>query len=176
MHLRLHKIRSVRRLSRRASIRRFRRNERGIQLVELAIVMPIFVLLFAATAEFGRYFYEYTTLAKGARIGARYLVNAKLSSFEDDNAKNLIVYGNTAGTGSPILPGLTTGQITIVKRNALGAPQTVGVPQTVTVEITGFEHQPLFDLGALLKNPDFSMKINVKPSITMRYMLNTPLG
>ena len=43
----------------------FRRDERGIQLVELAITLPILILLFAAVAEFGRYYQAYTTLAKG---------------------------------------------------------------------------------------------------------------
>ena len=33
----------------------FKRDERGVQLVELAIVLPVLVLLFAAAAEFGRY-------------------------------------------------------------------------------------------------------------------------
>ena len=37
---------------------RFRRDEQGVQLVELAIVIPIMLLLFAGIAEFGRYFYE----------------------------------------------------------------------------------------------------------------------
>ena len=49
----------------------FLRGERGTQLVELAIVLPLFVLMFAAIAEFGRFFYTYTTLAKATRVGAR---------------------------------------------------------------------------------------------------------
>ena len=51
---RIRKIRLLRRFRRRlASIGH---NERGVQLVELAIVLPLFMILFAATAEFGRYF------------------------------------------------------------------------------------------------------------------------
>ena len=176
MHLRLRRIRLLRRATRRASVSRLSRNERGIQLAELAIVIPIFALLFAATAEFGRYFYEYTTLAKGARVGARHLVNAKVDPDEDLCAKNLVVYGNCGGTGNPILPGLDRNNITITRRNSLGAVITEGVPATVTVEITDFEHVSLFNLGGLLKNDDFSLNIDVKPSITMRYMLSTPLS
>src|SRR5829696_913891 len=96
---RLKKIRLLRRFRRRLA--GIARNERGVQLVELAIVLPIFMILFAATAEFGRYFYEYTTLAKAARVGARYLVTAKVDCDEASTARNLIVYGNKAGTGSP---------------------------------------------------------------------------
>ena len=101
MHSRLRKIRTLRRLRRLLRIDRLGRDERGIQLVELAIVVPIFVILFAATAEFGRYFYEYTTLAKASRAGARYLATAAVKSAEDTTAKNIVVYGNPAGTGSP---------------------------------------------------------------------------
>src|SRR5438132_4862317 len=105
MHPRVTKIRRLRSLFR---LSRFRRDERGIQLVELAIVLPIFILLFGAVGEFSRYFYEYTTLAKATRVGARYLATAAVKSSEDVNAKNIIVYGNATGTGTPILTGLTT--------------------------------------------------------------------
>jgi Flp pilus assembly protein TadG len=68
MHIRLRKIRFLRRINRRAGITRLARNERGVQLAELAIVLPLLVIMFAATAEFGRYFYAYTTLAKASRM------------------------------------------------------------------------------------------------------------
>ena len=48
-----------------------RRNDAGAQLVELAIVLPVLLMLFGAAAEFGRYYYEYTTLAKASRSAAR---------------------------------------------------------------------------------------------------------
>jgi Flp pilus assembly protein TadG len=166
MHPRVTKIRRLRRLFR---LSRFRRDDRGIQLVELAIVLPIFILLFGATAEFGRYFYEYTTLAKSARVGARYLATAAVNSTEDTNAKNIVVYGNSAGTGNPILSGLSTTNVTITRSG--GVPI---LPQTVTVQITGFKHQPIFDLGAITNSSALSMNIDVKPSVTMRYLLTQP--
>src|SRR5882672_12678475 len=134
MHSRLRKIRALRRLRRLLSLGRLSRDERGIQLVELAIVVPIFVILFAATAEFGRYFYEYTTLGKASRAAARYLATAAVNSAEDNNAKNIVVYGNAAGTGSPILDGLTTANVVITRQG--GVPV---LPQTVNVGITGLK-------------------------------------
>ena len=166
MHPRVTKIRRLRKLFR---LSRFRSDERGVQLVELAIVLPIFILLFGATAEFGRYFYEYTTLAKSARVGARYLATAAVNSTEDTNAKNIVVYGNSAGTGNPILSGLSTTNVTITRSG--GVPV---LPQTVTVQITGFKHQPIFDLGAITNMSTLSMNIDVKPSVTMRYLLTQP--
>ena len=175
MHTRIRKIRFMRRSNRKAFIAGFKRDERGIALAELAIVLPVFVLLFTATAEFARYFYTYSTLAKAERVAARYLATAKVSALEDGKARNLVVYGNTAGTGTPLLPNLKPENVIITKKSASGAVQTTGVPQTVTVEITGFAHQPLFDLGALLNKTEYSMSIGVKPSVTMRYMLTTPV-
>jgi Flp pilus assembly protein TadG len=172
MHHRLKKIRSLRRTRRMHWLSRFRRDDRGVQLVELAIVLPILLLLFAAVAEFGRYFYEYTTVAKGARVGARYLASKSVMSTQADwktNAKNLVVYGNTAGSGTPILTGLTTANVDV---QYVGG--TTGVPDLVKVSIINYQHQSVFDLGKMLKNPSLTLNVDVKPSVTMRYMLTTP--
>ncbi len=175
MHSRLRKYRFVRRLRRRSEIRRLGRNERGVQLAELAIVLPVLLILFGATAEFGRYFYEYTTLAKAARIGTRYLITANVTTAENDNAKKLVVFGNTAGTGAPLIEGLTVNHVVVTARNSEDQVVTEGVPKTITVEISGFKHKSLFDLGGLIKKDKFSLNLDVKPSVTMRYLLTTPL-
>src|SRR5690348_9879288 len=123
MCARIRKIRLMRRLRRR--LNNIVRNDAGVQLLELAIVLPIFVILFAATAEFGRYFYEYTTLAKAARVGARYLVTAKVDCPQGTAAKNLVVFGTTDGTGSPILSGLSVNNVSITPNDLAcsGTPQ-----------------------------------------------------
>ena len=150
---------------------RFRRDEQGVQLVELAIVLPIMLLLFAGIAEFGRYFYEYSTLAKGARVGARYLASKSITSGTDweGPAKNLIVYGNVGGTGDPILPGFSPNNIDI---QYAGGP--AGLPDTVTVSIVNYPHESLFDLGGFLNSDSLSLNVDVKPSVTMRFLLTQP--
>ena len=177
MHVRLRKIRLLRSWKRRY-LARFARNERGVQLAELAIVLPLLALMFGATAEFGRYFHEYTTLSKASRIGARYLATACVKPGEDLKAKNLVVYGNAAGTGSPVLAGLDVSNITITRKDGDIPPAvcclTSGVPQTVSVDVTNFKFQPLFNLGGLMNNNGLSLNIDVKPSVTMRYLLTTP--
>ena len=153
-------------------LNRFRRDDQGVQLVELAIVLPILILLFGAVAEFGRYFYEYTTVAKGARTGARYLVSKSATSNANNweaNAKNIVVYGNTAGTGDPILPGLSVANVDVQYQGG-----TAGIPDTIKVSIINYQHEPLFDIGALLKSETLSMEVDVKPSVTMRYLLTQP--
>lgn len=172
MHHRIRKIRHLRRSRRLSWLNRFRRDEQGVQLLELAIVLPIMLLLFAGLAEFGRYFYEYTTLAKGARIGARYLASKSVTSTTTDwkaNAKNMVVFGNTAGTGDPILPGMSVANVDV---QYLGG--TTGVPERIKVSIVDYQHESLFDLGGFLRNPDLSLNVDVKPSVTMRYLLTQP--
>ena len=144
-------------------LRRLRACEAGTQLAELAIVLPLLLVLFGATAEFGRFFYTYNTLAKSTRAGARYLTASNLAS--DDNAKSLVVYGTTGDGGTPLLSGLSTGNVSITREG------TPGYPVTVTVEISGYKYQPIFDLGKLMGN-DFSLSVDVKPSTTMRYVNN----
>jgi len=150
-------------------LQRFRRDESGIQLVEVAIVVPILLILFGATAEFGRFFYEYTTLTKAARGATRYLSVNPVGTAEDTAAKNILVFGNPAGTGTPILPGLATSNVEIVREG--GVPL---LPQRVTVNIVNYKHDPIFDLGALTKSAELSLNIDVKPSVTMRYLLTQP--
>jgi Flp pilus assembly protein TadG len=145
-------------------LRRFARSENGLQLAELAIALPVFLLLFGATAEFGRFFYQYSTLAKATRVGARYLITSPSDGSDDTSAKNLVIYGNTSGSGSAVLRGMTTANVYIT-RTTLGADA-----KTVTVRITGFKYQPLFDLGKMIKQPALSLKVDVKPSVTMRHL------
>jgi Flp pilus assembly protein TadG len=150
-------------------LRRLARDESGTQLVELSLVLVLMLTLFGAVAEFGRYFYEYQTLAKASRVGARYLATAPVNAAEDTIAKNLVIYGNTSGTGTPILSGLSATQVVITR--AGGVPV---LPQTVTVKIIGYQHQTIFDLGKLTNSPSLSLNIDVKPSVTMRYLLTQP--
>jgi Flp pilus assembly protein TadG len=147
----------------------FRRDDRGLQLVELAIALPVLILLFAAVAEFGRYFQAYTTLAKGSRVAVRYLATARANGLDDDDAKRLVVYGNVAGTGSPIVNGLTVENVDITRHTEAGA-LTTGFPATVTVKIQDFQHTPFFDLGSLMRS-SLSLNVDVKPSVTMRYLM-----
>ena len=169
MHARIRRIRNRRRYSRFLQLHRFTRDEKGLQLVEAAIVIPIFLLMFAATAEFGRFFYEYTTLAKSARGASRYLSTHLLTEDEITATKNLVVYGSTTATGTPLLPGLDPTHVDIIQSGGSGV-----VPDTITIEVNGYTYQPIFDLGALTKSETLSLNIDVSPSVSMRYLLDQP--
>lgn len=158
---------------------RGRRNERGVQLVEVAIIMPLLLLLFATTAEFGRMFHTYTTLAKGTRVAARYLTTVPLNTIANrtlhgTNAKNLVVYGTTTPgvNAQPIVSGLTTSKVVITQSGGV----VTAIPEFVKVEIRGMTYAPLLNLGGLLNNNSFSLAIPLSPSVTMRYLITQPLN
>ena len=147
----------------------FKRSDSGVALVELAIVLPILLMMFAAVAEFGRYFYEYTTLAKSSRDAVRYLATGYTDGRDDAAAKNLVVYGNLTGTGDPILNGLTTANVQIDRLNQDGSAAGC-IPFTVTIRVINYKHASLFKLDQLTNSS--SLDIDVKPSVTMRYLMS----
>lgn len=156
--------------------RRFAARERGTQLVELAVVLPLLLMLFAATAEFGRYFHTYATLAKSTRAASRYLSTVPVkaggaNATEDARAKRLAVYGDANavdGVSKPLVPGLTTTHVEITRAGGVGS-----VPGTVKVAVSGYDYAPLFNLGRLTKGTAW-LSVPVAPATTMRYLLTTP--
>lgn len=151
----------------------FIRQERGASMAELAIMVPILILLLAAVADFGRFFQQYTTLAKSTRTAARYLSN---HSFPDNQgaARNLVVCGKlTCAGGDELVPGITTANVCI---ESTGSPKietvTVSIPRTGGAGACAqpFNYQPFFNMGALL-NTGFTFTPAISPSVTMYYMI-----
>ena len=52
--------------------RRDRRRSRGQSLVELALVLPVILLLVMMALDFGRAFYSWVTITNATRVGANY--------------------------------------------------------------------------------------------------------
>ena len=114
----------------------------GVALVEFALILPLLLLLTFITTEFGRALFQYNILTKSVRDAARYLTPynprdaAKILI-----AKNLVVYGNPAGSGSPLVIGLTTA---LVPNPVWQTAGTGPVINTVTIRVTGYNFRPLF--------------------------------
>lgn len=96
--------------------------QRGVATVEFAITLPLLMLVLLATAEVGRALFQYNTLTKALRDSARYVSGARpgttgvfnLTAEIRDAAQKLAVYGNAAGAGATLLPGLTPSDVTVV--------------------------------------------------------------
>ena len=146
-------------------IRRSVRDERGTQLVELSLVLPVMILLFASLAEFGRFYYTYSTLSKAARSAARYTTTRQFDAADIAQAQSLAAFADPSGacTGTPLLDGLTCANFDLQRTTSNGA-------QVVTARVINYQYQPIFDLGKLTGISAISLKVNVSPSVTMKYV------
>jgi Flp pilus assembly protein TadG len=166
------------------------RREDGSSIIELAIVFPILLILFVGTAELGRLFYTYTTLAKATRVGARYLstsrdaVNGTATEITaaKNEARNLVVCGFTNCTGNQpdgtpkvaIVAGLTTANVTICDNFAVACNPVIPADtiKYFRVEITNYNYAPggwnLATMTGLANGTFYGNAL--KPSTEMRYM------
>lgn len=163
----------VRRFRLALRFRRFARRNHGSQLVELAITLPIIIMLMGAGAEFGRFFYTYTTLTNAVRSGARHASKWEInSSWTKPETEKMVVYGDYSNTSNgPIVPGLTTANVKVTANG----PSEHAI-QSVTVSITGYQYTPLFDLGKLTGISALSLKIPMNASATMKQIFNGPVA
>jgi len=85
-------------------LKKNRNNERGATLVEFSIGVLVFATAMFAVLEFGRVLWAHNALTDAARRGVRY---ATLHAETDvDQVRNVVVFGDAAGTGNPMLPNL----------------------------------------------------------------------
>jgi Flp pilus assembly protein TadG len=130
-------------------LKRCKDNERGSTLVEFSIGVTVFATAMFAVLEFGRVLWTHNALTDAARRGARYAV---MHTANDSAAvKNIVVYGDAAGTGNPMLPNLTTSNVNVVYTN-------FGLNDgTVTVSITNYKFQFVIPIvGKTITLPAYS--------------------
>ena len=100
--------------SQREPVRRFGRSEKGTAAVELAICLPLLLVLLFAGIEAGRLLIDFQSVSKSLRDSARYLsqvpitctapgTNNTLASVIDNGANETIAR-NLALTGTPDTP------------------------------------------------------------------------
>lgn len=95
--------------------------ETGFAGVEFAIILPVLLIIAFGIIDFGRLLFQYQTLTKTSRDGARYLAavtrppayagDAAYSNFVAQ-ATNLTVCGSPV-CGQALLPGLTASNVTV---------------------------------------------------------------
>jgi Flp pilus assembly protein TadG len=160
----------------RKSLRRLHGRQDGNAMIELAVVLPVLLLLFVGAAEVGRMFYTYTTLAKATKLGARYLSTSKLASsgsttdraFATSQAQNLVVCGYVDCTGhTAIAPGLASANVAVTL-------PTIGANVSyVRVQIQNYPFTTgAFNLALRLgvTNATIYNATSLTPGTTMRYM------
>lgn len=98
------------------------RRQKGLALVETAIVLPFLMFVMLVATEFTNAFIQHTSLTKAVRDGARYVaeeaidgtLTLNLSAQLIEETKRLVVYGNRVQTsGTPLVYGLTVNDVTV---------------------------------------------------------------
>jgi hypothetical protein len=155
----------------RSDIRRFLKKERGTQILELAIALPVMLIMLAAVGEFARFFYTYSALDNAVRAGARHACKwERNASWTVPETNRMVVYGDYSDTSNgPILPGLTEANV-VVQANG----PSVNRIDSVTVKIVGYRYTPLFDLGAITHIPALTLNVPMTASATMHQLYNGP--
>jgi Flp pilus assembly protein TadG len=139
-----------------------RRRQKGNTAIEFVLSFTVLWLMFSGVFTFGYTMYLYngllTQIGQGASYAARQDFDMRDPSTFQSVLKNVVVYGNAAGTGAPVVPGLTTSNVRITWT-------TVGsssVPETVSVAIINYTSNAVFQ----------SFTFNDKPKATVRYVGN----
>ena len=125
-----------------------KRRERGQSLVETAVVLPILLLLLAATVDFGRAFDAYIVLTNAAREGARFgSTNPEMTVEEIHN----LVITDIMGSGTNLTPinesdivvtvegqfaGSEVVKVTVSYPLNLWFGQLIGIPQVSLTKIS----------------------------------------
>jgi Flp pilus assembly protein TadG len=130
-------------------------NERGATLVEFAISATVFLTAMFGVLEFGRAVWAHNALTDAARRGARYAtLNTSASSVQ---VKNVVVFGNPDGTGSPMLNNLGTGNVNV---SYDGFSLNNG---TVSVSITNYQFQLVIPIiGTSITMPNYKTTLTAE--------------
>ena len=130
-------------------------SQRGSTLVEFSIGVTVFATAMFAVLEFGRALWVHNALSDAARRGARYA--AMHSTADVGEVKNIVVYGNTAGSGDAMLQNLSTTNVDVTYNNF---GMNAG---TVTVKITGYQLQLVIPIiGTRITMPNYSTTITAE--------------
>lgn len=144
------------------------RNQRGAAMVETIIVAPLLLFLVLLTAEMTNAFVDHNTLSKATRNGARYLAaNAALGTTGVvvlrpeviDATRNLVVYGNVSGTGTPVLDGLTAANVQVTDLGGNNVQLTTNYAYSGLLGGT----LPTFGYGS-----DIGLLANLQATVSMR--------
>ncbi|HYD77927.1 TadE family protein [Ramlibacter sp.] len=135
---------------------RYARRQSGVAIVEFALILPMLLVLTFITTEFGRALHQYNTIVKSVRDAARYLsIQTPGDTTAMLRARNLVVYGDPGGSGTPIVPGLALSHVPDPVWSTSGTAPAISA---VTIRVSGYTFQPMFPaaFGHTFTLPAFS--------------------
>ncbi len=120
---------------------RVHRGERGANLVEAALVIPLLLLLLTGVIDMGRAYYTYITVINAAREGARYGVSH---------------YSDHAGIQARVRSEAALSNVDLSAATITIDEHGTGIPVRVTVDTTFY-----VILGGVLGQPSFPIRYSV---------------
>ncbi len=132
-----------------------RQRDRGAAAVEMAIVLPMLLLVIAGLTDLGRAFYYQIVVSNAAREGARMLaLNYTTTQMQ-----------NRVTTAAIDITGVTTPLFTACP-SSIPAPPSTPPAASVTVQATGFQWMFLGDIstlfGATIPTPTLQSKASMR--------------
>lgn len=128
-------------------IRKLVRDNRGQSLVEMALVLPLLIIILFGIIEFGRVFHSYLMITHASREGARVGVVGQSNGDIEQRIQNATT--------------LNLDKLTITITPSDQGARTPGVPLTVLVDYQVELFTPI--LGSILPNP-----VELQAQTTMR--------
>ena len=142
-------------------------HQRGLAIVETAITLPFLLFVMLAATEFTNAFIQHMSLTKAVRDGARWAAEEAIGGSDtfvwtvalEEESENLVVYGNRAGSGAPLIPGLSIENVTVSPVGGNNIEVTVNYPYSGILGSV----LPSFGYGS-----NISLLFNMNATVTMR--------
>jgi len=150
-----------------------RRSAHGIAAIEMAIVLPLVLLLVLPIGELGRAYYQYSRLSHRVQAAARHVAENALSGTTGVpgvsaslrlQAQNIVIYGTPVAGSAAAVPGLAPDGVQVTV--SPGGLVSVGL-------VTPYPYQSL--VGGLLPALGFgtdidTTSIRLRPTAVMRVL------
>ena len=114
----------------RALIRRFGPDQKGVQTVELALLLPVLFLITFGIIDFGRAYFSWVIVTNGAREGARSAAVGQTPAAVVTTVQGALSGLNVTSLQTGTCTTVTEGALCVNTTNAGGAP---GAPVVVLV-------------------------------------------
>lgn len=144
------------------------KRQRGLAIVETVVVTPLLLFLILATAEITNAFVDHNTVTKSVRGSARHVAsNALLGTTGRvlltpaliTEARNLVIYGNVVGSGTPRVTGLDSAVVQVVDLGNNNVQVTASYPYTGILGAT----LPALGLGS-----DLALSMMLEATVSMK--------
>ncbi|HJW01849.1 MAG TPA: TadE family protein [Azospira sp.] len=151
--------------------------QRGVAVVEFALVLPVLLLVIAGLAEFGRVIWYYDALAKATRDGARSLSLVTRTDWSDNTARGAALTAaqtlvvNAAAAAN--LPALASSNVQVQCDSGSGFNNCSSTfPNYVRVAVVnyGVDLGDLFPLITVERNAWSVTTVSLRPVTAMPYM------